>query len=324
MKNKIPCEMVQDLLPLYVEELTQEKTNEEIQNHLDECPTCEKKLQDMKMSIEKVETGSEGVKTLEIDYLKKIKSNNRKKIIMGIGVTLIVGILFGILKLYVWGYPVRTYDTDLKVEGKSISINGYFYDSSSVYSHYKIDEKDGERYLVVYACLPSLWNHKDSFEIKYIMNDSDDLIINGDKVSSDGKIIEKMAQELYGAQNIYLGDMSSNGKIADILGIDSKLGDYINELQTKKEPYGWNFKFSEEISKNNEIKFNACMESYSYVLLALVENCGEISWTYSIDGKLSIEKITETDASETLGRDIKEYSKSVEQVQKLLDLMGIN
>ena len=195
MKNKIPCEMVKDLLPLYVEELTQEKTNEEIRNHLEECPTCENKLQDMKISIIKVETASEGVKTLEINYLKKIKSNNQKKIIMGIVITLIVGALFGIMKLYVWGYPVKTFDTDLKVEGKNILINGYFNDLSSVYSHYKIIEKDDERYLVVYACLPSLWNHKDSFEIKYIMNGSDNFIINGDKVLSDGKIIEKMAQQ---------------------------------------------------------------------------------------------------------------------------------
>ncbi|MHB8129276.1 MAG: DUF4825 domain-containing protein [Mobilitalea sp.] len=324
MKNKIPCEMVKDLLPLYVEELTQEKTNEEIRNHLEECPTCEKMLQDMKISITKVETASEGVKTLEINYLKKIKSNNRKKIIMGIGVTLFVGILFGILKLYVWGYPVSTYDTDLKLEGKAISINGYFYNSSSVYSHYKIDEKDGERYLVVYACLPSFWNHKDSFEIKYIMNDSDDFIINGDKVSSDGKIIEKMAQELYVAQNMYLGDMSSNSKIASILGIASKLGNYTNELQTTEEPYGWNFKFLDKISKNNEIKFNASMDSYSYILLALIKNCGEISWSYSIDGQQYTKKITEADTSEALSKDIKEYAKSAEQVQQLLDLMGIN
>ena len=35
--SKIPCEMIQDLLPSYIDELTSEVTNREVEAHVSEC-----------------------------------------------------------------------------------------------------------------------------------------------------------------------------------------------------------------------------------------------------------------------------------------------
>ena len=40
MKDKIPCDIIQDLLPLYADGLTRENTGKEIEEHLKECALC--------------------------------------------------------------------------------------------------------------------------------------------------------------------------------------------------------------------------------------------------------------------------------------------
>ena len=42
MKEKKDCKIVQDLLPNYIENLTNEETNKFIDEHLKECNECQK------------------------------------------------------------------------------------------------------------------------------------------------------------------------------------------------------------------------------------------------------------------------------------------
>ena len=65
MKN---CKIVQDLLPNYIEKLTNEETNHYIEEHLKECEECSKKLNAMKSNID-IEKNNELKK--ETKYLKK-------------------------------------------------------------------------------------------------------------------------------------------------------------------------------------------------------------------------------------------------------------
>ena len=51
MKEKRDCKIVQDLLPNHVEKLTNEETNQYIEEHLKECKECN----DIKKEITKVE-----------------------------------------------------------------------------------------------------------------------------------------------------------------------------------------------------------------------------------------------------------------------------
>ena len=53
MSRKNECKIVQDLLPNYVEGLTNEETNLFIEEHLRECNTCKKMFNNMKTEIQK-------------------------------------------------------------------------------------------------------------------------------------------------------------------------------------------------------------------------------------------------------------------------------
>jgi predicted anti-sigma-YlaC factor YlaD len=72
MKSNLKCEVVRDILPLYVDNLTSEVTNKEIEKHLNECKEC--KGVELMMRNEIV---NEQAKTLdkEVDFLKTIKKN---------------------------------------------------------------------------------------------------------------------------------------------------------------------------------------------------------------------------------------------------------
>lgn len=65
MKN---CKIVQDLLPNYVEKLTNEETNQFIEEHLKDCEECQKKLNAMKSNID---TEEDNRIKKETKYLKK-------------------------------------------------------------------------------------------------------------------------------------------------------------------------------------------------------------------------------------------------------------
>jgi predicted anti-sigma-YlaC factor YlaD len=81
------CEIIRDLLPSYIENLTSKESNDEIDIHLTECQDCTKLLNEMK---EQISTESNFSIPKEINYLKKIKKHNLKNV-------LIIGFLIGVL-----------------------------------------------------------------------------------------------------------------------------------------------------------------------------------------------------------------------------------
>ena len=98
MKNDLTCEVVQDLLPSYVDHLTSDVTNTAIETHIRECADCRRILSDMQ-TPEPVpaETATDAS---TIDFLKKSNKRNKRRILAAI---LIVTLLLG----SIWGY--RTY-----------------------------------------------------------------------------------------------------------------------------------------------------------------------------------------------------------------------
>ncbi len=86
MKSKIPCEMIKDLLPLYIDELVSETTDKEMKLHLSECETCSRSLQNMKNP--EIPIAEEEEK--EISFLKKNKMANRMIIIASIACSVIL------------------------------------------------------------------------------------------------------------------------------------------------------------------------------------------------------------------------------------------
>lgn len=90
MEKKKVCRIIEDLLPNYIEGLTNEVTNEFVEEHLKECASCQNEKQKM---TEKIETKVVHSQQKEIDYMKKYKRkmNILKSII---GIIVIVELIF--------------------------------------------------------------------------------------------------------------------------------------------------------------------------------------------------------------------------------------
>lgn len=76
MKEKTNCKIVQDLLPNYIENLTNEETNRFIEEHLKVCPECQKILENMQKEIKVSNTKRDD---REVKYIKKY--NKKLKIL---------------------------------------------------------------------------------------------------------------------------------------------------------------------------------------------------------------------------------------------------
>lgn len=105
MKHKIPCEIIQDLMPLYVDELTSELSNAEIENHFEECEQCKDRYNCMKSTMDYTKSEKDNRNESEINYLKKINLYQKRNLILGSIISFLLGITIPILMLMI---PIMT------------------------------------------------------------------------------------------------------------------------------------------------------------------------------------------------------------------------
>lgn len=101
MKDNLPCAVVRDLLPIYVEGLTEPETNAAVEAHLKTCPACTARLAAMRAP----EPPPEAETAKEVDYLKKVKRRSWKRVVLAVLITVLV--LTGALaaKVFIIGSP---------------------------------------------------------------------------------------------------------------------------------------------------------------------------------------------------------------------------
>ena len=95
MNKDIPCYVISDLLPLYQEDLLSEQTKKEVDDHLNECLDCRKKMDAVKMQIVTHATNIEP----KIDPLKKVRFYQKALTVLGAVITFILGACFPIAVL---------------------------------------------------------------------------------------------------------------------------------------------------------------------------------------------------------------------------------
>lgn len=93
MKEEKICKVIQDLLPNYIEKLTNMETNEFIEKHLKECPDCMQIYNNMQKKLDI--NDNQKIVNQEVKYFKKY--NNRLKLLRNILILiiLIIGIIVG-------------------------------------------------------------------------------------------------------------------------------------------------------------------------------------------------------------------------------------
>lgn len=89
---KMDCEVIRDLLPLYVERLASEKSRELVDEHLAECDSCRMALSQMEIS--------EPVLIHNVDPIKKFKKGFRKHTISVVALSAFITVAVIML---IWG-----------------------------------------------------------------------------------------------------------------------------------------------------------------------------------------------------------------------------
>lgn len=95
MKEKRNCKIVQDLLPNYIEHLTNEETNKYIEEHLSECTDCKKIFENMKKEL--ASNNNPNTNRKKANYFKKY---NRKLRVFEISSIILLLVAVGVFVYY--------------------------------------------------------------------------------------------------------------------------------------------------------------------------------------------------------------------------------
>lgn len=317
MKNKLPCEIIRDLLPSYVDGLTSEVTNEAICEHIKSCDACKETLHRMQ---EPEEIESEEEQEKEIDFLKKTRSRTRRIIAISMAMMVFLVVVVFFVRAYIVGDEMYA-DSVLcqtTVSGNEVSISGTVVDSARGISEIEFEEKDGIVTISFKATLVSPF-HKGDFEAVYEADEPVTQVKIGNRIFWDhGEKISAETSAVYNAKHLYIGDMSANGALANALGMTETLGRFENSLQTTEEPYGWTIYLQEEVLPVNEDKLQKQMTSFGYILLATIDNLDHVEFNYKKENGYTSIIVSQDDARFFLGRDIKTCADTAAELQNFM------
>lgn len=109
------CEIIQDLLPLYVDNVCSDSSREMVEEHIRTCESCREKLSQSKSEVKLEFSGSE---TARVKILKNFKRKIFKKnvLVAAISCLVVAGLLLG-----TWAY-VFGYDKPIPYKEGSVKI----------------------------------------------------------------------------------------------------------------------------------------------------------------------------------------------------------
>ncbi len=331
MKNNLTCELVEDLMPSYIDGLTSEVTNKAVREHLAQCDECKSKLENMKepYSEEKIEAEKK-----EIDFLKKARKRNIKTVIFSI-VAIILIVAVGACTLpYMESKRLYEYDIiyDLEVKDGTFKLTMKPISNEIVITDVIREEFGfGEVGLDIRGKKRGPFGHIETYTWEYTPESADSvkiLKILNKILWKEGEYISDITWETYNTKHLYMGDMPTNSRTASALGIYKYLGSHTNKLQSLKEPYEWSIILSYELLPKQVKEKEELMRKYAYVLLGVIDNLGAVTFEYEIfnsEGEDKACKLTTTreQASEFFGDDISKCYEDISQLQKLMEMTGL-
>lgn len=349
MKNipELPCAIVEDLLPAYVEGLTSEETTAAVEAHLASCPACAAKR--AAMGAEEGPSPEETAETArEVDYLKAVRRRGRRRVAAAILCTVLVLLLGFAAKIFVIGEPL---DPDGVVVSSQesddvLQVQISSYGSGNAFHSWTVENQDGVVVITARSVLASPLFRDGTGTVEVPLEGVTEIWLGeageGRMIWQDDTEISADAWALYQAQTPYVGDNSAVGRV--LAAVDTWYGppivDYTISLQTSSEPYGLTIHFDSVTAYVSGAGRSLDKRMYAIApsLLALIGNLGEVRWTYAApDGTAVTRSVTLEEADAALpdwiaaydldaGADwtapesVKDYAASPAALQRLLEL----
>lgn len=141
--SKISCNVIGDLLPLYVDGAVSEDTKKLVEEHLAECEECKKAAEDMGKEL--VLPVHETVRAAETSFLQKMKKTWQKRRIRTavISVAVTAGVILGsymALTIPQWIIPYKPVDFSVAVEDGMVCV--YYTGKGRINCSYGYDGED--------------------------------------------------------------------------------------------------------------------------------------------------------------------------------------
>lgn len=322
--SKIPCEIIMDLMPSYVDGLTSPVTDKAIEEHVEGCEKCRKTLEAMRAGYDANYVPDENDKK-EIDFLKKNKKKNVKVLISSLAAAAVIIAAVIFVRIYIVGEPIYGdwVSCTVKVEDNHLDITGKALGPVHDVARVSFSEEDGVVNVITTGVHSGPF-YADGFHEEYTAQSKIRQVKVNDRIIwEDGEEISQLAANVYETKHEYVGDMPENGETARALDIQNRFGEYTNELETEKEPYGWTFYLNEDISGDSRVLKESDMESISYILIGVTGNLDSVTFEYTVDGKSEVKTVDSAMATEFFGRDIKDAGNSVRLLDELIDKTGL-
>lgn len=322
--TNLPCEVVRDLLPSYVDGLTSETTGRLVEAHVEGCDACRAALQAMRAPEAEPENQENEAK--EIDFLKKNKKRNRKVLLGSLAgaaalVCIVLFVRFFVIGQELYGMQMLS-EVDVQKERLTMELNSL--NEALAVSEAEFEESNGVVTLHAKGVYRSFL-HRGSYPVSYTASEPIRQVRTEDRILwDDGAPISPLSSNVFATRHDYVGDMSANNRTASALNLAGFLGNYSNDLYTSNYPYDWTLRLQEDIPADYAVRRRKDMEAFAYVLLAMVGNLDQVSYAYTVDGAEQVMTVTANDASEFFGGDIKDCGTSARLLDVLLQKTGLN
>lgn len=357
MKNipELPCAVVEDLLPAYMEGLTSEETRQAVEAHLAACPACAAKR--AAMGAEEGPSPEESAETArEVDYLKAVRRRSRRRVAAAVLGTLLVLMAGFAAKVFVIGSPLDPAGAAVSgfVQGDGVlQISPSSTASGIAFWGWTVEDRDGVVSITARSVLVSPLFRDGTGTVEVPLEGVTEIWLGeageGRMIWQDDTMILADAWALYQAQTPYVGNNSAVGRV--LAAVDTWYGppivDYTISLQTSAEPYGLTIHFDDVTAHilGAGKSIDDRMYAVAPALLALIGNLERVQWTCALsDGTYHTQAITLAEVDEALPdwiearnlahsltspdeepdwtapESIKDYAASPAAVQRLIDL----
>lgn len=153
--EKITCEVIRDLLPLYIDEVCSPDSRSLVEDHLRTCEDCrrllEKMGEDCRISGEAAQQEETVIKNMAAGWKKSVRKNFLKGAVLAVAmVLLLAGAFWGLSHWPLSAVPVDVVRAEAVYDGdKMINVYVEVTDGKNVrYSETRLDD-DGNAYLIL-------------------------------------------------------------------------------------------------------------------------------------------------------------------------------
>lgn len=184
-----------DLVPSYIEKLTSEETTRQMEKHMKECEECKKYVTEMQEGLFVDNTHVHNKEKENIDYFKKVRSKNRRKIFMVAGSLLaffiILSMSYYFLFVHMWIADENNVKKNIQQNGTTVTLtyqtksnnryllavknsrNNNYTDDIIIYENWNIL---ADKTLNLFSEVAM--SHKDGVNITYTFLDENTLLLN--------------------------------------------------------------------------------------------------------------------------------------------------